>query len=99
MVSLIGSNVTSCSARQVRRVELAAPLQRHTAAGGSGAKDDEGRRVPHPALFPQPQDGGVVYAENSGAVSIIGSTVTGCSAGGVCTTPRLLLAANKEGKR
>ena len=32
--------------------------------------------------LPQPQ-GGVVYAEESGAVSLSGSTVVGCSAGKV----------------
>ena len=37
--------------------------------------------MPHPALSSQSQDGGVVYASSSGAVSIINSTVTGCSAG------------------
>ncbi|EOD10853.1 hypothetical protein EMIHUDRAFT_215094, partial [Emiliania huxleyi CCMP1516] len=52
---------------------------------GSGAGDGEGHGLPHPALSSQPQHGGVVYASRSGAVSIIGSDVSDCSAdnGGV----------------
>ena len=80
-VSLIGSTVTGCSAGFVRRVELAA---RVAAPHGRGARDKEGHgRLT--ALPSQPQGGGVVYAVYqgfaSGAVLIIRSTVTGCSAG------------------
>ena len=76
-VSIIGSNVSGCSAGEVRRLELAASLQRRTAAG----REIGGPRLPHPALSSQPQTGGVVMAiSDNGAVSIIGSTVTSCSA-------------------
>ena len=77
-VSISGSTVTGCSTGGVRRVELA--------ASSSDARQQgeryRGPRLPHPALSSQPQNGGVVYASHSGAVSIIGSTVTGCSATG-----------------
>jgi len=43
-VSIIGSTVTGCSADQVRRVELAAALQRRTAAG----RDMERSRLASP---------------------------------------------------
>ena len=83
-VSIIGSEVSGCSAGTVRRVELASlPAAPH----GSGARDREGPRLPYPALSSQPQIGGtgpgfgaVVYAKESGAVSITGSEVSGCSA-------------------
>ena len=94
-VSIIGSAVTGCSATGeygVRRVELAALQQRRPAAG----REMEGPRLPHPALSSQPQTGGVVYAyDNSGAVSIIGSTVSGCSA----TVRRVELAASSSAAR
>ena len=50
---------------------------------------------PHPALS-QPQSGGVVSTYDSGAASIIGSTVTGCSAGYV---RRVALAASSSAAR
>ena len=78
-VEIIESVVRDCSAGNVRRVELAASC---SAARQRGERW-RGPRLPHPALSSQPQDGGVVSAANSGAVSIIGSDVTGCSAGGV----------------
>ena len=88
-VEIIESTVTSCSAN-VRRAELAAlPAAPH----GSRARDREGPRLPHPALSSQPQYGGVVWAYFSGAVSIIGSNVTGCSAGAV---RRIELAASLQ---
>ena len=57
----------------------------------------------HPALSLQPQYGGVVYAESSGAVSLIDSTVTRCSAGQVrelaaCSAARQL-ERDREGPR
>jgi len=77
-VEIIESTVTGCSAGDVRRVELAArPALPH----GSGARDAQRATAAHPALSSQPQSGGVVIAYKSGAVSIIGSTVKGCSSG------------------
>ena len=38
------------------------------------------RRLPPPTPSSQPQGGGVVFVEFSGAVSLIDSNVTGCSA-------------------
>ena len=60
--------------------------------------------MPHPALSSQPQNGGVVYASRSGAVSIIDSAVTGCSAGYVrrvelAALQQRLMAAGRETER
>ena len=52
--------------------------------------------MPHPALTSQPQTGGVVSASGSGAVSLIGSSVTRCSAGSV---RRVELAASSSAAR
>ena len=61
-----------CALRRASRLR-----QRRTAA----RREITGPRLPHPALSSQSQVGGGVYAEDSGAVSIISSIVTGCSAG------------------
>ena len=74
-VSITGSNMTGCAA-YVRLVELAA-----CSAARQRERDREGRGCLIPALSSQPQNGGVVYAWSSGAVSLIDLTVTTSSAG------------------
>ena len=72
-VEIIESTVRNCSARHVRCVELAASLQRLTSAGR-----ERRPRLPHPALSSQPQHGGVVFAWDSGTISMTDSNVTDC---------------------
>ena len=74
-VEILDSTVRNCTARRVRRVELEALP---AAPNSSAARDGEGHGCLTP-LSSQPQNGGVVYAIESGAVSLVGSTVTGCS--------------------
>ena len=96
-VEIIDSTIRDCRADDVRRVELAvrtaapgtaAPGARHPAPGARRCS----ARLPHPGLTSQPQDGGVVYAWNSGAVSLTGLTVTSCSA----LVRRVVLAASSS---
>ena len=76
-VEIIDSTVKDCSAGQVCRAASQPPCS------AAWQRNERWRwpRLPHPALSSQPQNGGVISAFRSGAVSLIGSTVTDCSAG------------------
>ena len=95
-VEIIDSTIKNCSAdvRRVAAAPLAAPhgsgqemqtrrqAARPAASHGREARDEGGPSLlPNPARLSQPQAGGVVRAYYSGPVSLIGSTVTSCSAG------------------